>query len=433
MAEREFDLVIFGASGFTGEYVLKEAAKILEIQSGALAEYSKNAKWAIAGRSQEKLDAAKAKAGESVAAVATILADVGDAESLRAMAKRTKVILNCVGPYRFFGAPVVAACVEEGTDCVDLCGEPEFLEKTALEFHEAAKQKGVLIVGSCGFDSIPADCGVQAARRAFSPGLCVSAETFLHLQTGPKGGAVHYATFQAAVEGVGNAHILQEIRKKAQGQKPKLTRVGPKLKIQQGPFETSKYDGKACYAFMGADASVIKRSFEFFTEKDSKFISPQHACYFCLPKEHSRKMNIYGGMFMTLAKFSLGRSLLLQYPGFFTNQFFTREGPSEEQMAETSFWIDIFASGTSAAVSDPSADLSGQIDKHVKVTVKGPEPGYIATSSFLCCAALAVLREKGSRIASGGVLTPGFAFEDSRLFELLQQRDVSIEVSEVQQ
>lgn len=91
--------------------------------------------------------------------VEKIVADVSDPESIKSMARLGKVVLNCVGPYRFFGEQVVKACVEEGTHHVDVSGEPQFLESMQLKYHKLAEEKGIYVVGSCGFDSIPADCG----------------------------------------------------------------------------------------------------------------------------------------------------------------------------------------------------------------------------------------------------------------------------------
>lgn len=98
----------------------------------------------------------------------TILeADTGDQEALERVAAKCSVIINCVGPYRFFGEPVVQACVAQGTSYVDVCGEPQFLEEMQVKYHEAAKQKGVYIVGSCGMDSIPTDLGIVFMQHKF--------------------------------------------------------------------------------------------------------------------------------------------------------------------------------------------------------------------------------------------------------------------------
>ncbi|XP_029442196.1 saccharopine dehydrogenase-like oxidoreductase, partial [Rhinatrema bivittatum] len=93
-----------------------------------------------------------------------IICDVGDPSSLDAMCKQTTAVLSCVGPYRFYGEPVVKACVENGTHCIDISGEPKYLEGMYFKYNSQAADKGVYIIGSCGFDSVPADLGVLFTR-----------------------------------------------------------------------------------------------------------------------------------------------------------------------------------------------------------------------------------------------------------------------------
>ncbi len=94
--------------------------------------------------------------------------DVSRPETLRNMAKQATVILNCVGPYRFYGEDVIRACLAEGTHHVDISGEPQFLESMQLKYHAEAKEKGVYIVGACGFDSIPSDLGTVFLKDKFN-------------------------------------------------------------------------------------------------------------------------------------------------------------------------------------------------------------------------------------------------------------------------
>ena len=145
MAEREYDVVVFGATGFTGALT----AEYLSAAAGA-------GRWAIAGRSREKLDALRERLS---ADVPVIVADVGDPASLRAMAESTRVVITTVGPYIHYGEPVVAACAAAGTHYVDLTGEPEFVDLMWLRHHDQARRTGAKLVHSCGFDSIPYDLG----------------------------------------------------------------------------------------------------------------------------------------------------------------------------------------------------------------------------------------------------------------------------------
>jgi short subunit dehydrogenase-like uncharacterized protein len=141
MSTREFDVVVYGATGYTGrlvaEYFTKRCAAGLACR------------WAMAGRSQTKLEAVRDEIG-APSATPLVVADAADPDSVNAMAARTKVVLTTVGPYQLYGAEVVAACVEAGTDYVDLCGEVPFMRAT-IDAHEArAKETGARIVFSTG-------------------------------------------------------------------------------------------------------------------------------------------------------------------------------------------------------------------------------------------------------------------------------------------
>ncbi|KAH0622544.1 hypothetical protein JD844_024938 [Phrynosoma platyrhinos] len=144
---RPFEMVVFGASGFTGQYVAEEVARV-----AAEEEMRGSLRWAVAGRSREKLQAvlervaAKLGKTELKSEVGIILCDVSDPSSLANMAKQTAVVLNCVGPYRFFGEPVVKACVENGASCVDISGEPQI--KGAVFYCNELQQYSIPFMGS---------------------------------------------------------------------------------------------------------------------------------------------------------------------------------------------------------------------------------------------------------------------------------------------
>jgi short subunit dehydrogenase-like uncharacterized protein len=148
----EFDIVVFGASGFTGRLVAEYLAERYPASSGV--------KWAMAGRSLDKLMAVRDEI-KAPASTPLIAADSADVASLTALTKRTKVVLTTVGPYQIYGEPLVAACAETGTDYVDLCGEPAWMRHMIDRYDAKAKASGARIVFSCGFDSIPFDLGVQ--------------------------------------------------------------------------------------------------------------------------------------------------------------------------------------------------------------------------------------------------------------------------------
>ena len=149
---REFDIIVYGATGYTGRLV----AEYLKGKTGL--------KWAMAGRSAAKLAEVRDLIG-AAADTPLIIADASDPATLDAMVKRTKVVLTTVGPYQLYGNELVAACVANGTDYTDLCGEPAWMRQKIDQHDQAAKASGARIVFSAGFDSIPFDLGVLMLQK----------------------------------------------------------------------------------------------------------------------------------------------------------------------------------------------------------------------------------------------------------------------------
>jgi len=162
-ADRDFDIVLFGATGFTGE-----------LTAAYLAEHAPaGCRWALAGRNATKLEdvrARLAKVNPECADLPLLHADVEDPSSLAKVAESTRVVITTVGPYLLYGEPLVAACAEAGTDYVDLTGEPEFVDRTYLEHQARAVETGARIVHACGFDSIPHDLGAYYTVRQLPAG-----------------------------------------------------------------------------------------------------------------------------------------------------------------------------------------------------------------------------------------------------------------------
>ena len=146
-----FDIIVYGATGFTGRLVAEHLADTYGVGG--------EVKWAMAGRSAEKLAAVRDEIG-APSDTPLIVADADDPASLKAMVEQTKAVITTVGPYQLYGEGLVAACVEAGTDYLDLCGEPLWMRKMIDAHHARAQETGARIVFSCGFDSIPFELGV---------------------------------------------------------------------------------------------------------------------------------------------------------------------------------------------------------------------------------------------------------------------------------
>ena len=204
MGDRSFDLIVFGATGYTGKNVVQYVAR----SAKELGDIS----WAVAGRDESKLRRilGQVPADLKIPDPGVIICDVNDELSLLEMASKGQVVLNCVGPYRFSGDAVVKACLAKGTHHIDVSGEPQFLETMQLRYHKEAKEKGVYIIGSCGFDSIPSDVGASLVHKAMS-GPVNSIETYLELgnESNAKGADVNFGTWQSAIYGFANAKDLK--------------------------------------------------------------------------------------------------------------------------------------------------------------------------------------------------------------------------------
>jgi short subunit dehydrogenase-like uncharacterized protein len=200
---REFDIVLFGATGFTGaltaEYLTKNGPDGL--------------RWALAGRSIEKLDKVRAQIG---ADVDLIVADSGDPASLADLAARTRVVLTTVGPYVGRGEALVGACADAGTDYCDITGEGEFVDTMYVAHHATAVSTGARLVHGCGFDSIPHDLGAMFTVEHLPADVPIDMRGVVRAGGLPSGG-----TFETALTGMSRA---RQIRAAAQARR----RIEPK-------------------------------------------------------------------------------------------------------------------------------------------------------------------------------------------------------------
>jgi trans-enoyl reductase len=183
-AEREFDIVLYGASGFSGK-----------LTAEYLAQRGSRARIALAGRDSERLVAVRQSLGPAAQDWPLLVADASQPSTLATLAQRTQVVLTTVGPYAQYGLPLVAACAEAGTDYADLTGELVYARDTIDRCHKQAVDTGARIVLSCGFDSIPSDLNVyQLHRRAVEDSAGELTDTTLVLrsfsQLGASGGTV---------------------------------------------------------------------------------------------------------------------------------------------------------------------------------------------------------------------------------------------------
>ncbi|KAK3127597.1 hypothetical protein QOZ80_7AG0575500 [Eleusine coracana subsp. coracana] len=439
-----FDVVIFGASGFTGKYVIREALKFL---SPSAASSSPIRSLAVAGRSRDRVGAALRWAAAPAPPpedVPILIADSSDPASLAALASRARVVLSCAGPFRLHGHAVAAACAAAGADCLDISGEPEFMERVEADLHEVAARNGSLIVSACGFDSIPAELGFLFHSRQWEPPSApLSVEAYVYLQSS-KRIAGNIGTYESAVLGVANAGKLQALRR-SRPRRPRPNIPGhppPKGSL----IEHSNPMGMWAMKLPSADTVVVKRTLSTvtehpeglpgtnespdYTEHRKNFWASVKPAHFGV-KITSRSLMVlvcflFTGVFIgLLGHFSFGRSLLLKYPEFFTLGMFRKKGPTEEEVESASFKMWFVGRGFSDVAH--ASERGSKPDKEIITKVSGPEVGYITTPIVLVQCALVLLSQRGN-LPKGGVYTPAAIFGPTDLQRRLQENGLSFEV-----
>ncbi|CAG8499517.1 7429_t:CDS:2 [Scutellospora calospora] len=446
--KKDLDLVIFGATGFTGQFVVEQICQTAEQLPGL--------KWGISGRSRARLIEVSTivnnSSGNNVSKPEILVADVENPETLNTVARRTKVLINCVGPFRFYGEPVVRACVENSCDYIDISGEPDFIERMQLTYDQAAKTNNITVVPACGYDSVPADLGILYTKQQLQLRNAVPSqvEMISSFKGGKAGIVLNYGTYSTLVHGISNFDSLRELRKNANRTMP--TFVGPPMKRSPN----GKWDNRVkAYTVRSSlsDYSVIQLSQLLDIEHHTGVPSAQISAYLAFPKYRYLLMFYVGGALVNfLAKYSWGKFLLLKYPRFFSFGLFSHDGPTLEQIQQTSFYHIFYARGISksriyvdensesskhsldsespliSSSNDQKSTHDLQPDVEIVTEITGPEPGYSATSIMLVQCAYTLLREK--TIIPKGVLTPAVSFGKTSLFQKISERGITFRVLE---
>lgn len=429
MILERFDVIIFGATGYTGKYAVQIGVKLFK-------EFSKT--WAIAGRNHEKMKNTLTEIGmkmnEDLSNVPIIVADVKDEKSLSDMTKRAKILLNLVGPYRFYGEPVIKACAETACHHVDVSGEPQYMEEMQLKYDKVAREKGIYIVSACGFDSIIGDIGTLYLQQMFK-GTVNSVESYLrgYFINGykPVGAGVHFTTYESAVHGFAHANELKSIRKQLFPQR--LPVFKPSLEEKPRLYKAEDFNNHWSLSVPTADHSVIMRSQRYFFEKENQ--RPVHLKTYNTFESYSNALKVVmaGKVFNYLTKTSWGKNLLLTYPKLFSFGFASHEGPSEERNRNTNFETIFVGKGWREVFPVPTKDIEIPQNKKVVTRVTCNNPLYGAASTALLLSAITILDEPEKLPENGGVLSPAAAFRNTSLINKLQDNGFVFEVLKVEE
>ena len=252
---REFDIIIQGATGFTGTLV----AEYMLRQYGA----DGDVRWAMAGRSEKKLREVRDGLGAAASGIELIVADSFDKEALNSLAARTRVVLTTVGPYALYGSDLVAACVDSGTHYCDLAGEVQWIRKMIDTHHERAKASGAKIVNCCGFDSVPMDIGVwflQDAANEKYGSYCNSISMLVKATKGTASGGT-LASMMNLIKESRKDRAIARILIHPYSLNPEGEREGPDGRDQQNlVYRDDAKSWTAPFVMAGVNTKVVRRS-----------------------------------------------------------------------------------------------------------------------------------------------------------------------------
>jgi short subunit dehydrogenase-like uncharacterized protein len=372
MALRDHDIVLFGATGFTGSLTARHLG----------AHAPAGLRWALAGRDPGRLEQVRAGLPTPVP---VLIADSADRASLDAIARSARVVATTVGPYTLHGAQLVAACAEAGTDYVDLTGEPEFIDRTYLDHHERAVGTGARLVHACGFDSIPYDLGVQHAMEVLQPDGTVRVDGYVRFGGSVSGGTL--ASMMTAFSRLGHSARTARERRRAQPH-PSDRR------IRIATDRPGRAEGGWVLPFPSVDPQVVARSAAALPEYGPDFTYSHHV----QTKGLLPAIGLAAGAMSLVAAAQTGptrRAVLRRIPA--------GEGPSAQKRAASWFSVRFVATcGT----------------RRVVTQVSGGDPGYGETAKMLGESALCLAGDPVPAV--GGQLTTAVA-----MGALLRQRLVA--------
>ncbi|RZU77469.1 saccharopine dehydrogenase (NAD+, L-glutamate forming) [Micromonospora kangleipakensis] len=378
--DRPYDLVLFGATGFTGaltaEYLARHAPAGL--------------RWALAGRNPEKLAAVRdrlAAIDPELAGLPLLTADVTDPDSLRAVAASARVVASTVGPYIHHGEPLVAACAAAGTDYLDITGEPEFVDLMYIRHHAEAVRTGARLVHACGFDSIPHDLGAWYTVKQLPSDGPITVDGFVRA-----GGRFSAGTYHSALTAFSRTGEMSRAAKARKAVEPRPE--GRRVRAVPGKVGRSKELGRWVVPLPTIDPQVVRRSAAARPEYGPDFRYRHFAAVKRLPTILVAGVGMAG--LVGLVKLPPTRRWLL-------GRLSSGQGPTAEQRAKSWFKVRFLGVGGG---------------RKVLTEVAGGDPGYDETAKMLAESALCLACD--DLPPTSGQVTPVTAMGDALLARLVK-------------
>jgi short subunit dehydrogenase-like uncharacterized protein len=401
------DIVIFGATSFVGQILCRH----LLARHGVDGDL----KWALAGRSKSKLESLREALGEGAASLELIVCDAGDVPALREMCARTRTVISTVGPYALYGSPLVEACVESGTDYLDLAGEVQWIYRM-IRAHEAkAKETGARIVHCCGFDSVPSDLGVYfhqktALERFGEPAVQIRMQV-ARIKGGASGGTV------ASIVNIARELMSDPSLRRVLADPYTLVPGGrasarqPNISVPQRDLETGAWLGP--FIMGGVNTRIVHRS--------NALSDYAYGVDFLYDESIRMGRGLKGGLgayalagglgaFMAGAALPptrwLMEKLVLPKPG---------EGPSPEEQERGLYDLRFY--GTTARGDRLVTRVRGDRD-----------PGYGSTAKILGEAGACLAQDIPRSEVGGGFWTPATAMGDALVTRLVEHAGLTFDV-----
>ncbi|MFG1870470.1 saccharopine dehydrogenase family protein [Micromonospora arborensis] len=378
--ERTYDVVLFGATGFTGgltaEYLARHAPAGL--------------RWALAGRNPARLAAVRdrlAAIDPALADLPLLTADMTDADSLHAVAESARVVASTVGPYIHHGAPLVAACARAGTDYLDITGEPEFVDLMYVRHHAEATRTGARLVHACGFDSIPHDLGAWFTIKQLPADVPITVDGYVRA-----GGRVSAGTYHSALTAFSRTGQASQAARDRRAVESRPT--DRRVRAVPGRLARSAELGIWTVPLPTIDPQVIRRSAAARPEYGPDFRYRHFAAVKRLPTVLVGAVGL--GALFGLVKLPLSRRWLL-------GRLASGQGPTAQQRAAS--WFRVRFVGTGGG-------------RRVVTEVAGGDPGYDETAKMLGESALCLALDELPPTA--GQLTPVAAMGDALLDRLVR-------------
>ena len=400
---REFDIVVWGASGFTGRLVAEYLFKNYGVKDSL--------KWAMGGRNQAKLEKVRAEVADN--SVPLVIADSQDDESLNAMVKSTKVVCTTVGPYAKYGSKLVASCVAHQTHYCDLAGEVQWMRRMIDQHHEEAKANGTKIVHTCGFDSIPSDMGVyfiqkEAKKRTGKPAKQIQMR--VRAFRGEMSGGT-YASLGNVMAEAQKDKSIYKVLTNPYGLNPKGEQSGlDKRDLQSVVYDEASKSWIYPFIMAGINTKVVRRS--------NALSGYSYGKDFRYDEAVMSGAGIGGRVKGTLTALSMG-IMMLAKPGSLIKKgvdaILPKPGEGPDKAAREAGFYNLKFITTLEDGSTFTGRVTGDMD-----------PGYGSTSKMMAESAICLVKDDLSD--RGGILTPAVAMGDALLKRLEESAGLTFSI-----